>query len=350
MKNTATNAVTTVRTPEQARPVLPGTYTICDALPPNQYNWYSTSGDLCRTFTIKANAPCESVLFTCLCTGAGGAQTPTNWLAASGLASITADDLAALRQLNLKDGSLADFDPTTAASLKTWYNDAMTSANQAAKPAWFLSAQLAMMTLNMRHYVDPSNFMKAPGLASFMTITNQFARLSAITAKADAMLANFTVTPATQLTTFATTLKDFNANQNFAQTSPCSFTWPAGIDGATASDSDGAATAANTAISSPAVVGIVAAVVVAAVLAGVTVYVVRRRMISRSQTRPKTMQQSPSTRALIHELSTGTLDAIGTEDVGFQLADLSVPDATSQDADPALPPRPMMAARLSISE
>ena len=128
----------------------------------------------------------------------------------NGQKTITADDLAYLRTLNLRNANGSDFDPTTAAQVATF----LTNAN-AVNMANMLSAQLIATVLNVRHglvtsaavYVGPGNQMGAFNTQGSNLLTNLnskgpissgagFVDIGMLIARANAELALFGVSTA----------------------------------------------------------------------------------------------------------------------------------------------------------
>eukprot|EP01116_Phalansterium_solitarium_P012265 TRINITY_DN283_c0_g2_i1.p1 TRINITY_DN283_c0_g2~~TRINITY_DN283_c0_g2_i1.p1 ORF type:complete len:641 (-),score=204.28 TRINITY_DN283_c0_g2_i1:298-2220(-) len=201
-----------------------GRYEVCDVLP-QQFNWWLTGRPLCQNYTL-GGTECVQTTATCLCTGGSTAQAGGYWTKNPGLVTITPADLAALSASNLVKADLSPFTGFTAAQFVTWHN-AATSAN----PPYWLSDVLALSLLNTRHGVDPATLIKAPTVAPLLGVTEHFfVPLSAIQNKAKQLLSLPAADQATQLVV-AQVLKDTNANQNFAQSSPCLATFPAVVSG-----------------------------------------------------------------------------------------------------------------------
>jgi hypothetical protein len=96
----------------------------------------------------------QSVTFGNYCKVPSGGLTLGFWSNKNGQALITAADLLALRNLNLRNGDGSNFEPSTNPQVKAF----LLGAN-AVNMANMLSAQLAAMTLNIRHgFVDPNAF------------------------------------------------------------------------------------------------------------------------------------------------------------------------------------------------
>eukprot|EP01116_Phalansterium_solitarium_P009728 TRINITY_DN23_c0_g1_i5.p1 TRINITY_DN23_c0_g1~~TRINITY_DN23_c0_g1_i5.p1 ORF type:complete len:623 (+),score=260.73 TRINITY_DN23_c0_g1_i5:154-2022(+) len=201
-----------------------GTYEVCDVLP-QQYNWWLTGRPLCQNYTVSTTE-CVQTTATCLCTGGSAAQAGGYWTKTTGLASIDNDDLNALSASNLVKADLTPFTGFTKTQYVSWHN----AVNTANTPYW-LSTVLAISILNTRHLVAPSILIKAPTIAASLGVTEHFfVPLSTIQAKAVELLA----TPAADQTlqaAIAQVLKDTNAGQNFAQSSPCVATFPTVVSG-----------------------------------------------------------------------------------------------------------------------
>ena len=126
-------------------------YTITEGTP-NEPNWVHST-PVSQMVNVAPGQP-QNVLFGNYCTVPSGGLTLGFWSNKNGQALITAADLYALRQLCLRNADGSNFDPTTAAQLKAF----LLSAN-ATNMANMLSAQLAAMTLNLRHgFVDGNAF------------------------------------------------------------------------------------------------------------------------------------------------------------------------------------------------
>jgi len=135
-------------------------YTITEGTP-IQSNWFhSTATSMIANVTT-------AVLFGNYCTAPSGGLTIGFWGNKNGQALITASDLTLLRACNLVNANGSPFDPTTAAQVKTWLQNA-NSTNM----AYMLSAQLAAMKLNVAHgfvsgsAVDPCSHMTISALIS----------------------------------------------------------------------------------------------------------------------------------------------------------------------------------------
>jgi len=119
---------------------------------PNEPNWFHSTS-VSQTVTVGPNDD-QHVDFGNYCTVPSGGLTLGFWSNKNGQALITAADLLALRNLCLRNGDGSNFDPTTAAQVKSF----LLGAN-ATNMANMLSAQLTAMTLNVRHgFVDPNAF------------------------------------------------------------------------------------------------------------------------------------------------------------------------------------------------
>lgn len=133
--------------------------------------------------SVVDNSTVSGVYFGNLCLGAGGGLTLGFWSNKNGQALITADDLALLDALHLRNADGTDYDPASASDLHTWLLSA-TAVNMAN----MLSAQLATMELNVATgNVAGGSLVYAPGATG--ANQNGFLTVSALMAEADAALA-----------------------------------------------------------------------------------------------------------------------------------------------------------------
>lgn len=186
-----------------------GDWTISERTPV-ETNWYSST-PMSMAITVPDTL---LVQFGNYCTQPGGGLTIGYWSNKNGQARITSANLAALRNLNLKNANGSDFDPTTAAQV----NKFVLSAS-ATNMANMLSAQLVAMTLNVAHGVDGN----AHVLAYDGTV-------NALLASADAALAANAVTvAASPARTNQERLKNYldylNNNGAVVPTQPCAFSF-----------------------------------------------------------------------------------------------------------------------------
>jgi len=123
------------------------------------------NGQYCYVGTVGANDVFGfSFGDVCASVGSTNAKTKGFWHNRNGQALITSDDLAALRALNLVNADGTPFDPTD----KTQLINYLTNDSNASNMANQLSAQLAAMTLNIRHGFVPSTAIIdcGPGLGT----------------------------------------------------------------------------------------------------------------------------------------------------------------------------------------
>ena len=126
-------------------------YTVTEGTP-NEPNWFHSTA-VSQVVTVTPGSP-QQVVFGNYCKVPSGGLTLGFWSNKNGQALINAGDLLALRNLCLRNGDGSNFDPTTNAQVRTF----LLGAN-AVNMANMLSAQLAAMTLNIRHgFVDPNAF------------------------------------------------------------------------------------------------------------------------------------------------------------------------------------------------
>ena len=146
-----------------------GLYNITEGRPSTGFfpgtPWINTTA-ISGNVTV-ADADVAGPDFGNVCLGAGGGLTLGFWSNNNGQNLINAGDLTALQALNLRNANGSNFDPTTKGQVKTW----LLSAN-ATNMAYMLSAQLAAMTLNVRHnLVNGNQPVYAQGIG-FITINN----------------------------------------------------------------------------------------------------------------------------------------------------------------------------------
>lgn len=196
----------------------PGSHVVRE-LAPSQSNWLATAG---TSRTVSEDGPVE---FGNLCIGAGGAQDTGFWKKKAGAAIFDkpAGDLAAMVGLNLRTETGGPFDPANYTSFANWIGKA-SSTNM----AYSLSAQLAAMTLNVRHgMVSGGRLIQAPGTTS--ANSKGFATVSALLTEANAELGLHGLTKSSPFRAYQTALQDAlsraNTNKNFVQTTACAFTF-----------------------------------------------------------------------------------------------------------------------------
>ena len=99
---------------------------------------------------------------------ASGGQAISFWDNAGNNVRITASDLKSLDKLDLLDSTGSNFDPTQAAQLQPWLQNA-----SASNVAYWMSAQLAAMELNvLAGYVQKTDIVYAGQLVQYNTATN----------------------------------------------------------------------------------------------------------------------------------------------------------------------------------
>jgi hypothetical protein len=119
---------------------------------PIQANWFQSNG-VSQDATVVASQ-IVTVNFGNYCKVPSGGLTLGFWSNKNGQALINTADLTALSGLCLRNADGSNFDPTTAAQVKSF----LLGAN-ATNMANMLSAQLTAMTLNIRHgFVQPTSF------------------------------------------------------------------------------------------------------------------------------------------------------------------------------------------------
>jgi len=126
-------------------------YTVTEGTP-NEPNWFHST-PVSKPVNVVTGQT-QTVDFGNYCKVPSGGLTLGFWSNKNGQALINAGDLLALRNLCLRNGDGSNFDPTTNAQVKSF----LLGAN-ATNMANMLSAQLAAMTLNIRHgFVDANAF------------------------------------------------------------------------------------------------------------------------------------------------------------------------------------------------
>jgi len=147
-------------------------YSITEGIP-IQANWFQSNGTS-QDVTVLPNQ-IASVSFGNYCKRPSGGLTIGFWSNKNGQALISAGDLTALQALCLRNADGSDFNPTTAAQVKSF----LLSAN-AVNMANMLSAQLTAMTLNIRHgFVDSTSFDFCSGGTIGQLVTDAGAALCA---------------------------------------------------------------------------------------------------------------------------------------------------------------------------
>jgi len=152
-----------------------GSYEVCH-LAPLEFNWMSTGRALCNTYEVLASDVCVEDVGYCVCLGPGAAKSGATRLSAAALDQIGVADLGALASLGLVGGgpTRPAFSPSSAEALAAWYFGATD-----AEPDYFLSAQLAVATLNTRDTVDPTRLAKVPSEVS-LAVDGEANRLATI--------------------------------------------------------------------------------------------------------------------------------------------------------------------------
>jgi hypothetical protein len=171
------------------------------------------------------------VIFGNVCLGAGGGLTLGFWSNKNGQKLENAADFTALTALNLRTatGANQDFTSPTLKTNQANLNTFLLGAT-ATNMANMLSAQLAAMTLNVRHaFVNGAAIVSVPGCGN-TGLNNQFMTINDLMAAADAALLADGNTPAgdpNRVTQecLKNALDDANNNKNFVQGSPCTFSF-----------------------------------------------------------------------------------------------------------------------------
>ena len=212
-------------TPREAY-VRIGAYTIREA-PAVELNWVHTNPAKVQ-FMLAPDTE-QEVAYGNVSLGEGGANSIVFWANKTGLRTVTADDLAFLSSLSLRDGKGVDFNPATPKALADWSLNA-TDTNM----AYSLSAQLAAMQLNVRHgSVNGGALVHAPGLLGFAAAglnSNGFISVNDLMAAAGAEVLVHPQTRNGSLDrpyqeAMKRVLDNANNNRNFVQASPGVFTF-----------------------------------------------------------------------------------------------------------------------------
>lgn len=204
----------------------PGTCVVKEYMP-TQTNWYRTrpAGTDTITLTIPANGT-GTALFGNVCTGPGGGKTLGFWSNKNGQALITGipASLSMVDGLNLVDANGANADLSSYTKFRTWILGA-----SATNMSYMLSAQLAAMELNVYfNKVDPNAMIYAPGTGS--ANGSGFASVQDVMDEANTALGNdgYTLSGDPNRTlqqALKNALDNANNNLNFAQGSPCAFSF-----------------------------------------------------------------------------------------------------------------------------
>jgi hypothetical protein len=203
-------------------PIAPG-QSQCDSATPNATAKTAAQVDL-------AADGAEDIVFANVCVGAGGGLTLGFWSNKNGQKLEDASDFVALTAMNLKKANGSDQDFTGALNAnKTALNSFLLSAN-ATNMANMLSAQLAAMTLNVRHgNVNGNALIYAPGTKSANALG--FATVNAVMAEADTELGlHSKALSGDAWRSYQEALKNAldkaNNNLTFVQSTPCAFSFP----------------------------------------------------------------------------------------------------------------------------
>jgi hypothetical protein len=208
--------------------VDPDTFTVMEADPLNPPTWlHTTPTTVVITLGVGQHG---DVIFGNVCLGAGGGLTLGYWSNKNGQKLENAADFTALTALNLRTATGANQDFTgSLAQNKTTLNSFLLGAN-ATNMANMLSAQLAAMTLNVRHaFVNGAAIVSAPGCGN-TGLNNQFITINDLMAAADAeLLVHNVTTSGSPFRAYQECLKNAldnaNNNLNFVQGSPCTFSF-----------------------------------------------------------------------------------------------------------------------------
>jgi len=207
--------------------VAPGTYDVTEDTPVES-NWMHTT-DIEFDAEVAAGYT-TTVKFGNVCLGAGGGKTLGFWSNKNGY-NVMYDgesiepELGLLSSYNLRNGSGADFNPTTYTQFRSWLLSA-----SATNMAYMLSAQLSAMVLNVEAgFVSGSALVYAPSCGN-TGVGSNFIWIADLMAAANASLGanGVTVAPSPERT-YQECLKNAldwaNNNKNFVQPEPCPFSF-----------------------------------------------------------------------------------------------------------------------------
>ena len=199
--------------------LAPGHYTVKEIAPNS--SWVATSPTSCE-FDLECPETCS---FSNVCLGSGGGHTIGYWSNKNGESKMNdggsmSSELSMLSNLNLRNATGGNFNPTSYSSFRTWLLGA-----SATNMSYMLSAQLAAMKLNVEAWwVDPDDRVHAPGCGEFLTV-------SALMTAANSALGADGYTPSgdpnrTLQECLKNALDRANNNQNFVQCKACYFHYP----------------------------------------------------------------------------------------------------------------------------
>ncbi|MEO7666673.1 MAG: hypothetical protein ABIU97_06525, partial [Dehalococcoidia bacterium] len=212
----------------------PDDYTVSE-LSPVQPNWVRTTPS--PVSVNLAFGDNKTVEFGNVCLGAGRGFTLGFWSNNNGKAVMNdggtmAPELAMLTALNLRNGSGANFNPTSYTQFRSW----LLGAN-ATNMAYMLSAQMAAMQLNVEAgFVSGGALIYAPALLSYSVPGMNalgFISVGDVLSAANLELGLHGVTTdGSAYRAYQEALKNAldkaNNNLNFVQPRPCAFSFPAG--------------------------------------------------------------------------------------------------------------------------
>lgn len=198
--------------------VDPGMYTVTEDNADSPPTWLPTTPTSVGPFELALNGGTKHVEFGNVCLGKGGGLTLGFWSNKNGQALIDSADLTALRTLNLRNANGSDFDPTTAAQVKTFL-----LGGNAVNMANMLSVQLTAMELNVLNGKVSSSAIISTGsgfqsIADLMTAANAelIAHPNTTAAGADR----------TNQESLKNLLDDANNDKSiFVQSNPCTYTF-----------------------------------------------------------------------------------------------------------------------------
>jgi hypothetical protein len=205
--------------------VAPDTYTVTE-YPALESNWFLTTGNNPTVIPVAIDTT-ETVTFGNVCTGAGGGLTLGFWSNKNGGKILSANGgsvLAQVLSLNLRKANGLLLGVVNLSTFQSF----LLSAN-ASNMANMLSAQLAAMKANVAAgNVNGAALVYAPGALGVNA--NGFISVSALIAEADTELGlhGLTVSPSPfrpYQEALKNALDNANNNKNFAQSSPCAFSF-----------------------------------------------------------------------------------------------------------------------------
>ncbi|MGQ0795561.1 MAG: hypothetical protein ACT4N5_05175 [Nitrosopumilaceae archaeon] len=195
----------------------PGTVIKVTELDPVEKNWIATTPKSVTNTMVTGRL--TQVQFGNMCIDGGNGEAVGFWANQNGQTIINDNnevdsELTLLQNLNLKDGTGADFDPTSYDELKDW----LLGANSENSP-YMLSAQLAAMVLNVESgFVLGNSYLESeePGPSDFIKINTLIEMANNSLAAGD---------PKEIQESLKNALEEGNNGGNYIRPPPCPFTF-----------------------------------------------------------------------------------------------------------------------------